>query len=147
MTGLFGLGVTNGKAGYCRLTKKMLLLDGQQRLTSLSGILNGQPVEARGRKKPVYILVNLEYELAQQRAANGEIEYESEGDDLDEDELDEDSDYDVDESDEAEAPRFLDLEKRLFVVYWPALAGKRNWGGSSVSVLVMNRTEGASPSF
>jgi hypothetical protein len=108
-------------------TTKMLLLDGQQRLTSLSAVLNGQPVEVRGRKKPVDILVNLEYELAQQRAANGELEYESEEDDLDEDELDEDSDDEVDESDEEETPRSLDLEKRLFVVYSRALAGKRNW--------------------
>ena len=41
----------------------MLLLDGQQRLTSLSAVLNGKPVEVRGRKKPVEILVNLEYEV------------------------------------------------------------------------------------
>ena len=106
---------------------KMLLLDGQQRLTSLSAVLNGQPVEVRGRKKPVDILVNLEYELAQQRVADGELLDDMEEDELEDDELDEDSDEDSEDSDEEEAPRSLDLEKRLFVVYSRALASKRNW--------------------
>ena len=106
---------------------KMLLLDGQQRLTSLSAVLNGQPVEVRGRKKPVEILVNLDYELAQQRIADGELLDDLEEDELDEDELDEDSEEDSEDSDEEEAPRSLDLEKRLFVVYSRALASKRNW--------------------
>ena len=38
-----------------------LLLDGQQRLTSLSAILRGEPVIARGRKKPIDILFNLDH--------------------------------------------------------------------------------------
>jgi uncharacterized protein with ParB-like and HNH nuclease domain len=106
----------------------MLLLDGQQRLTSLSAVLNGQPVEVRGRTKPVEILVNLEYELAQQRLADrGLLDAEEEEDFEDEEELDDELDDDVDESEEDEAPRSLDLEKRLFVVYSRALAGKRNW--------------------
>src|SRR5213596_1638119 len=33
-----------------------LLLDGQQRLTSLSAVVRGQPVDVRGRKKPIDIL-------------------------------------------------------------------------------------------
>lgn len=106
---------------------KMLLLDGQQRLTSLSAVLNGQPVEVRGRKKPVEILVNLDYELAQQRIADGELLDDLEDDELEDDELDEDSEEDNEDSDEEEAPRSLDLEKRLFVVYSRALASKRNW--------------------
>lgn len=106
---------------------KMLLLDGQQRLTSLSAVLNGQPVEVRGRKKPVEILVNLEYELAQQRLADGEFPEDSEEDELEDEDIDEDLDDDAEEPDEDEAPRSLDLEKRLFVVYSRALAGKRNW--------------------
>lgn len=106
----------------------MLLLDGQQRLTSLSAVLNGQPVEVRGRTKPVEILVNLEYELAQQKPADqGLLDAAEEEDFEDEEELDEDIDDDGDESEEDEAPRSLDLEKRLFVVYSRALAGKRNW--------------------
>jgi hypothetical protein len=38
-----------------------LLLDGQQRLTSLSAVLRGTPVEARGRRKPIELLFNLEH--------------------------------------------------------------------------------------
>lgn len=106
---------------------KMLLLDGQQRLTSLSAVLNGQPVEVRGRKKPVEILVNLEYELAQQRSSDIKFEEEAEEEELDEEEPEDDVDEDADDNDEERAPRSLDLEKRLFVVYSRALVGKRNW--------------------
>ena len=38
-----------------------LLLDGQQRLTSLSAIIRGKLVSVRGRKRPIDILFNLEH--------------------------------------------------------------------------------------
>lgn len=38
-----------------------LLLDGQQRLTSLSAVIRGEPVTVRGRKKPLELLFNLEH--------------------------------------------------------------------------------------
>lgn len=38
-----------------------LLLDGQQRLTSLSAILRGEPIKVRGKRKPIDILFNLEH--------------------------------------------------------------------------------------
>jgi len=40
---------------------RKLLLDGQQRLTSLTAVLNGEPISVRGRKKPIDILFNLEH--------------------------------------------------------------------------------------
>lgn len=40
---------------------RKLLLDGQQRLTSLTAVVNGEPVQVRGRKKPIDILFNLEH--------------------------------------------------------------------------------------
>lgn len=40
---------------------RKLLLDGQQRLTSLTAVLSGLPVTVRGRKKPIDILFNLEH--------------------------------------------------------------------------------------
>lgn len=43
------------------MTKVQLLLDGQQRLTSLSAILRGEPVSVRNRKRPIDILFNLEH--------------------------------------------------------------------------------------
>ncbi len=38
-----------------------LLLDGQQRLTSLSAVIRGQAVTVRGRQKPIELLFNLEH--------------------------------------------------------------------------------------
>jgi len=38
-----------------------LLLDGQQRLTSLSAVIRGESVSVRGRKKPIELLFNLEH--------------------------------------------------------------------------------------
>ncbi len=38
-----------------------LLLDGQQRLTSLSAVIRGEPVTVRGRRRPIEILFNLEH--------------------------------------------------------------------------------------
>ena len=40
---------------------KRLLLDGQQRLTSLSAVIRGAPVSVRGRKRPMELLFNLEH--------------------------------------------------------------------------------------
>src|SRR6185295_3749763 len=40
---------------------RKLLLDGQQRLTSLTAVLNGEPVSVKGRKKPIDILFNLDH--------------------------------------------------------------------------------------
>lgn len=39
----------------------LLLLDGQQRLTSLSAVIRGEPVNVRGRRRPIEILFNLEH--------------------------------------------------------------------------------------
>jgi len=38
-----------------------LLLDGQQRLTSLSAVIRGEPVQVRNRKRPIELLFNLEH--------------------------------------------------------------------------------------
>lgn len=38
-----------------------LLLDGQQRLTSLSAVIRGKPLKVRGRVKPIEVLFNLEH--------------------------------------------------------------------------------------
>jgi hypothetical protein len=46
---------TNAFAG------RKLLLDGQQRLTSLTAVLSGTQVQVRGRKRPIDILFNLDH--------------------------------------------------------------------------------------
>lgn len=42
-------------------SSQQLLLDGQQRLTSLAAVLSGEPVTVRNRKRPIDILFNLEH--------------------------------------------------------------------------------------
>jgi len=42
-------------------SQKLLLLDGQQRVTSLAAILGGEPVHVRNRRRPIDILFNLEH--------------------------------------------------------------------------------------
>jgi hypothetical protein len=64
-----------------------LLLDGQQRLTSLSAVIRGKPVKVRGRKKPIDLLFNLEH--PDQLAFATEVNEEgNDDDDLIEDEAD-----------------------------------------------------------
>lgn len=41
--------------------RRQLLLDGQQRLTSLSALIRGEPVTVRYRKKPIDLLFNLDH--------------------------------------------------------------------------------------
>jgi hypothetical protein len=73
-----------------------LLLDGQQRLTSLSAIIRGEPVMVRGRKKPIELLFNLEHpdHLAVVTEVN---EDSSDGDDSDDEGVDEADDADSNE--------------------------------------------------
>jgi hypothetical protein len=40
---------------------RKLLLDGQQRITSLAAVLSGELVQVRGRKRPIDILFNLDH--------------------------------------------------------------------------------------
>jgi len=67
-----------------------LLLDGQQRLTSLSAVIRGQPVGVRGRRKPIELLFNLEHpeELAIVTEVNEEGNDEEDEQELIEDEVD-----------------------------------------------------------
>ena len=64
-------------------SQKLLLLDGQQRVTSPSAILAGESVHVRSRRKPIDILFNLEH---------------PEGAPADVTEVDEDDDIDIDRS-------------------------------------------------
>ncbi|PSB38496.1 GmrSD restriction endonuclease domain-containing protein [Aphanothece minutissima] len=41
--------------------KTQLLLDGQQRLTSLSAVIRGEPVQVNGRVRPIELLFNLDH--------------------------------------------------------------------------------------
>ena len=67
-----------------------LLLDGQQRLTSLSAVIRGEQVRVRGRKKPIEILFNLAHpeHLAIVTEVNEDGDDEDDNDDLIDDETD-----------------------------------------------------------
>ncbi|MBX3549079.1 MAG: DUF262 domain-containing protein [Xanthobacteraceae bacterium] len=87
-----------------------LLLDGQQRLTSLSAVIRGQPVNVRGRQKPIELLFNLEHR--DELAFATEVDEDGDDDD-DADEPGNVTDDDVDSSDDELQERF---NRMTFVV-------------------------------
>ena len=101
-----------------------LLLDGQQRLTSLSAVLRGQPIKVRGRKRPIDILFNLEHP-----ARLGEFS-EVEGDEeslLADDVEESDNDSDEEEEEVGELGIQERLRRATFVVASKAIASLPNW--------------------
>ncbi len=95
-----------------------LLLDGQQRLTSLWAVLRGEPVTVRDRKRPVELLFNLDHpeELAVVTEVN-----ENGSDDDDED------DVSHEEPDSTEDELLQRFNKMTFVVSTGKLAGLPHW--------------------
>jgi|APTNR8051073442_1049403.scaffolds.fasta_scaffold00018_200 hypothetical protein len=98
-----------------QLSNKLLLLDGQQRLTSLTAILSGKPVSVRNKKKPIDIMFNL----------NHPDTIVEESTELDEEE-DEDDDDD-DNGNESESDIMEELRKRTFVVASRSLKNDPTW--------------------
>jgi hypothetical protein len=95
---------------------KRLLLDGQQRLTSLSAVIRGVGVTVRGRKRPVELLFNLEH--PNELAVVTEVE---------EDGSEEDEDLNEDESDSTDDELQQRLEKMTFVVATRKLEVLPHW--------------------
>lgn len=95
-----------------------LLLDGQQRLTSLSAVIRGEPVSVRGRKKPIELLFNLEH--PEQLAVVTEVHE----DGRDEDEDDDDNDEDADSTEDDLQKRFNQM---VFVVATKKLEQLPQW--------------------
>ncbi len=95
-----------------------LLLDGQQRLTSLSAVIRGEPVNVRGRRKPIELLFNLEHpeNLAVVTEVDENGDDEDDADELIEDEMD---------SSEDELQRRFD--RMTFVVSTRKLEQVPNW--------------------
>lgn len=102
-----------------------LLLDGQQRLTSLSAVIRGLPVEVRGRKRPIELLFNLEHPEKLPYVT----EVDEDGDDNDEDENDEDGDdqLDGDDTDSPEDELQRRFDKMTFVVSTRKLEQSPHW--------------------
>jgi hypothetical protein len=99
-----------------------LLLDGQQRLTSLSSVIRGEPVTVRGRKKPIDILFNLDH--PDQLTGATDID---EDDDQDDDEEDNDRDEITDEADSTEDELQQRFDKKTFVIATKKLEQLPQW--------------------
>jgi hypothetical protein len=95
-----------------------LLLDGQQRLTSLSAVIRGEPVKVRGRKRPIELLFNLEH------PENLAVITEVEEDGIDDDEDEERSDDETDSNEDELQRRF---DRMTFVVTTRKLEQRPNW--------------------
>jgi hypothetical protein len=95
---------------------KLLLLDGQQRITSLAAILSGQPVHVRRKKRPIEILFNLEHPYG----APVEVL------EVDENDLSGDIE-DADEPEDGVRDIQEELKNRTFVVASKALQANPSW--------------------
>ncbi len=97
-------------------SSRLLLLDGQQRITSLSAVLTGQPITVRRRKRPIEIMFNLDH---------------PDGPPIEVMEVDEnDSMSDGDENENGESNQIdiqEELRKRTFVVGYRALQNNPSW--------------------
>ena len=95
-----------------------LLLDGQQRLTSLAAVIRGEPVHVRGRKKPIELLFNLDHPE--------KLEFVTE---VNEDASDGESDEDLidDEADSTEDDLQQRFNRMTFVVATKKLAQLPQW--------------------
>ncbi|MBX3505337.1 MAG: DUF262 domain-containing protein [Parvibaculum sp.] len=95
---------------------KRLLLDGQQRLTSLSAVIRGRPVSVRGRKRPIELLFNLNH--PDTLAVVTEV---------DEDAADDDDDRIADETDSSDDELQRRFDKMTFVVSTRKLSQLPHW--------------------
>jgi hypothetical protein len=100
---------TSGDGGV----RPMLLLDGQQRLTSLSAVIRGEKVTVKGNKRPIDILFNLDHP-----EAVGIVTEVEEDRDVEDDELD---------GDDAEDDIVERMKRRTFVVANKQMAALPNW--------------------
>lgn len=99
-----------------------LLLDGQQRLTSLSSVIRGEPVSVRGRKKPIDILFNLDH--PDQLTGATDIDEDDDQDDEEEDNEREAVSDEADSSDDELQQRF---DRKTFVVATRKLEQLPHW--------------------
>lgn len=101
---------------------RKLLLDGQQRLTSLTAVLNGDPVQVRGRKRPIDILFNLEH-------PDGPPSYDTEvtNDEDPPTSADDDINDETEDGDDNEQGLQEKFNRRTFVVAAKNIAAQPQW--------------------
>lgn len=90
----------------------LLLLDGQQRLTSLAAVLGGRPVTVRNRKRPVDILFNLDHPEELTFITQGAERVPSD---------------DQDDTDDQDDDLLTRVNRRAFIVASNAVASQDNW--------------------
>jgi hypothetical protein len=101
-----------------------LLLDGQQRLTSLSAVIRGEPVNVRNRKRPIQIAFNLDHPEGSPEESE-EVEDDTETLSDDGNDIPEDAD---DLEPGPEAGSVIDrINKRVFSVASKQLLRRSNW--------------------
>lgn len=107
--------------------KSKLLLDGQQRLTSLSAVLRGEPVVVRRRLRPIELLFNLDH--PENLAEVTEVDDDSELDELQANPTDENESSEDDEATDSSSPSDiqLQLESMTFIVKNSKMASLSNW--------------------
>ena len=104
----------------------LLLLDGQQRLTSLSAVIRGEPVTVRGRRRPLDLLFNLEH--PDHLVVVTEVEEDSTDEDEDDNDTDDDmEDIESDEADSSEDELFKRFNRMTFVVASRKLEQSPTW--------------------
>lgn len=103
--------VDQAESGYKSIE---LLLDGQQRLTSLAAVIRGKSVSVRGRKRPIELLFNLEH--PDKLGVVTEVHEEGPDDERTED-----------ETDSSERELLQRLNRMTFVVATKKLAQLSNW--------------------
>lgn len=106
--------------------QKLLLLDGQQRLTSLAAVIQGRPIHVRNRKKPIEILFNLEHPEGSPLDLSEVVDDEDSPID-DADEAEDSSRSEEEADDEAEEALQAKLQRRTFVVASKSLEQQPNW--------------------
>lgn len=97
-------------------SNRLLLLDGQQRITSLSAVLTGQPITVRRRKRPIDIMFNLDHPDGPpiEVMEVDENDYLTDGDE-------------VNDTESSQADISEELKKRTFVVGYRALQNNPSW--------------------
>jgi hypothetical protein len=96
-----------------------LLLDGQQRLTSLSAVIRGDPVSVRGRKRPIDLLFNLDH--PDELVVVTEVNEDGDGEDEDQEDLIDD------EADSTEDELQKRFDRMTFVVATKKLEQLPQW--------------------
>ena len=112
------MAVSQEKSGF---KSTRLLLDGQQRLTSLSAVISGERVKVRGRRKPIELLFNLEH--PDKLAEASEVEEDGAEDEDEEEPVD----GEADETDSSEDELQKRFDQKIFVVSTRKLEQLPKW--------------------